>query len=334
MRKNNADEATLYVMDVASRTTSDIDVIAGAKYATASWTPAGDGFYYTWLPTDPAIPIADRPGYAEVRFRKLGGEPSLDRIIFAKTGDPTILLRCEISKDGHFLFLYLHHGWASMEVYFRDLRREREKEDDFVPLAIGQAAHYHVQAYRDIFYVHTDDGASRWRVFAVDPALPESAGWKEIVPERPNATLERMTVLGGRLALSYLQSAASRLVVRETDGTGVRDIAIPCIGSIGGPIGLPDEDAELDPGCTVRGGSSDNHKPAGRVFFTGATGFVGVHLLAELLARSLAQIDCRVLCRDVQDGRERIARALRNHGLYSPAFADRIGVVVGDKSQP
>lgn len=77
-----------------------------------------------------------------------------------------------------------------------------------------------------------------------------------------------------------------------------------------------------------------NHKPAERVFFTGATGLVGVHLLAELLARSSAQIDCLVRCRDVQDGRERIARALRNHGLYSPAFADRIGVVVGDMSQP
>jgi prolyl oligopeptidase len=57
-------------MDVATGKKSEVDVIEGAKYASASWTPRGDGFYYTWLPTDPKIPVADRPGFAEVRFIK------------------------------------------------------------------------------------------------------------------------------------------------------------------------------------------------------------------------------------------------------------------------
>ena len=38
---NNSDEATLYVMDVATGKVSDVDVIEGAKYAHASWTPDG-----------------------------------------------------------------------------------------------------------------------------------------------------------------------------------------------------------------------------------------------------------------------------------------------------
>src|SRR5262249_16459258 len=67
VRANNADEATVYVMDVASGRRSTVDVIPGGKYAEPSWTPRGDGFYYTWLPTDPKIPAADRPGFAEVR---------------------------------------------------------------------------------------------------------------------------------------------------------------------------------------------------------------------------------------------------------------------------
>ena len=53
LRENNADEATLSVKDVATGVVSDRDRIAGAKYASPSWTPAGDGFYYPWLPTDP-----------------------------------------------------------------------------------------------------------------------------------------------------------------------------------------------------------------------------------------------------------------------------------------
>src|SRR5205085_3810500 len=62
VRHNNSDEAILYLLEVASGKRSEVDVIEGAKYAGASWTPKGDGFYYTWLPVDPAIPVAERPG--------------------------------------------------------------------------------------------------------------------------------------------------------------------------------------------------------------------------------------------------------------------------------
>src|SRR6185503_14050683 len=78
LRPNNADEATLQVMDVASGRVSDVDVIEGGKYAEPVWTPEGDGFYYTWLPTDPTIPVADRPGRAEIRFHRLGTPPATD----------------------------------------------------------------------------------------------------------------------------------------------------------------------------------------------------------------------------------------------------------------
>ncbi len=53
LSENNSDEATLHVKDVATGKDSERDRIEGAKYATPSWTPGGDGFYYTWA--------ADRP---------------------------------------------------------------------------------------------------------------------------------------------------------------------------------------------------------------------------------------------------------------------------------
>jgi prolyl oligopeptidase len=58
LSENNADEATLYVKDVATGEVSARDRIDGAKYATPSWTPDGDGFYYTWVPTDPRVSVA------------------------------------------------------------------------------------------------------------------------------------------------------------------------------------------------------------------------------------------------------------------------------------
>jgi prolyl oligopeptidase len=247
VRKNNSDEATLYVLDVDTGKKSEIDVIEGAKYAYASWTPKSDGFYYTWLPTDPKIPTADRPGFAEVRFHKLGDDPKNDRIIRERTGDPTTFISAELSRDGHFLLLTKHNGWTSSEIFFRDMRAEgkgkgKDQKDAWTPLTAGKPAHYAVDVYRDKFYVNTDDGAPHYHVFAVDPARPERASWKEIVPERQDATLDSVNVIGGRLALNYLKNASSLVEVRELDGKLVREVELPGIGTVSGPVGLSDQD--------------------------------------------------------------------------------------------
>nr|WP_245678284.1 prolyl oligopeptidase family serine peptidase [Chondromyces crocatus] len=241
VQQNNSDEATMHVLDVATNKKSAVDVIEGAKYAGASWTPTGDGFYYVWLPTDPSIPVADRPGYAEVRFHKLGEDPKKDRVIRERTGDPSTFVDVSLSKDGRFLLLYVHHGWSSSDVYFRDLRKPGQPSPDR-PLAVGQSAHYSVDVHKDRFYVHTDEGAPRYRVFEVNPDQPERAKWKEVIAEHPEATLESSSIIGGTLTLSYLKNAASLVELRSLEGKLVRELPLPGIGTVGGPIGLPDED--------------------------------------------------------------------------------------------
>ena len=238
---NNSDEATLYVMDVATGVDSDVDVIAGAKYAGASWTPDGNAFYYTWLPVDPKIPAADRPGYAEVRLHRLGADPKNDAVVKEKTGDPTVFQSAYLTRDGRFLFLVISHGWTSQDVSFRDLAPD-PKPAGWTPLAVGIKAHFDVNAFDGKIFVKTDDGAPKGRIFAVDPAKPDRALWKEIVPERKDATLEAYEILGGRLALNYLRSATSLLEIRETDGKLVREVPLPGIGTVGGPVGRDDED--------------------------------------------------------------------------------------------
>jgi prolyl oligopeptidase len=239
VKENNSDEATLYVLDVATGEKSKTDVIEGAKYAHPSWTPDSKGFYYTWLPTDPSIKTADRPGHAEVRFHRLGTDPKTDPVIRGKTGDPTKFLSAEVSRDGRWLLLTIWHGWAASEVFTMDLTKGAAAT--FEPLAVGGNAHYATEAHGGHFYVMTDEGAPKYRVFRVDPKKPERESWQEIVPERADATLDGFGILGGRLALSYLKNASSLLEVRELDGRVVGDVKLPGVGSVIGPVGRSDE---------------------------------------------------------------------------------------------
>jgi prolyl oligopeptidase len=240
VKENNADEAVMHVIDVATGKDRP-DIIAGTKYSGASWTPDGKGFYYTWVPAPDAVPVADRPGFAEVRYHKLGDDPTKDAVVHPATGNAETFLGGDVSKDGRWLFAVVQHGWNSTDVYFQD-RSEKTKAPVWKPLVVGVDAIFSVEAWKNKFYIFTNDGAPRYRVLVADPAAPERANWKELVPERKDAVLEGAQIVGGKLVLPYLRNAASEIEVVTLAGKPVRKVALPALGTSSGIAGEPDED--------------------------------------------------------------------------------------------
>ena len=238
VKEHNSDETFTRVIDVA--TGADLpDLLTGTKYAGASWTPDGLGFYYTYVPpVDERVTVAERPGFAEIRYHALGGEPASDTTIYPPTYDARSFLGGGISRDGHWLVVYVQHGWSSTDVFVKDAR---VAEAPWRPLAVGVDANFAVDVWRDVLYVTTNEGAPRYRVFAVDPLRLERAAWREIVAES-DATLEHANVVGEHLVLTYLWNAAGAMEVRKLDGTFVRTVELPPLGTSGGIHGNPDED--------------------------------------------------------------------------------------------
>jgi prolyl oligopeptidase len=241
LSKNNADASTLFVKDLETGKDSEIDVIEGAKYAYASWTPDDKGFYYVWLPTDPSIPAAELPGHAEVRYHRLGTKPETDAIIHPALHDPTMFIGAGVTEDGHFLLLYKSQG-PNTEVHFMDLHSKKSRAKGFIPLATGLRAQYGVDEYRDQFYVTTNEGAPRRRVFKVDPKKPEREHWREIVPQDASVVLEGAYVVGGHLVMDLMVDAHSRIEIRDLEGKLVRQVELPGLGSTSGMIGRGSED--------------------------------------------------------------------------------------------
>ncbi|HXV92863.1 MAG TPA: thioester reductase domain-containing protein, partial [Pseudonocardia sp.] len=70
----------------------------------------------------------------------------------------------------------------------------------------------------------------------------------------------------------------------------------------------------------------------GTVLVTGATGFLGAHLVGELLATTGATVMCLVRAATPEQARDRVVRNLRAHGL--DADPERIVGVPGDLAEP
>lgn len=155
-KPNAADEATLHVVSVDTGEWSKVDTLPGAKYASPHWTPDNAGFYYEFLPQDPAIRVAERPRFAEVRLHRLGSDPAKDALVFPRTGDFGAFLDVWLSRDGKLLVVTVAHGWSEDDVYLQRLG----KDAGFLPIVKGKGkgAKYQTFAWKD-----GRGSPSRWR---------------------------------------------------------------------------------------------------------------------------------------------------------------------------
>ena len=71
-----------------------------------------------------------------------------------------------------------------------------------------------------------------------------------------------------------------------------------------------------------------------RILLTGATGFVGSHLLAELLTATDAEIICPVRAAGPAEAADRVRRALTDQQLPLPADPQRVTAVAADLARP
>ncbi len=238
LSENNADESTMYVMDVASGETSPVDVIPGANYTSASWLPDNSGFYYTVLPTDPDIPEDQRPGESTVRFHALGTPPADDPVVAPATKDPQVFQGVGLSRDGATLFLYKSYGWNKNDVFSRPTALA---DAPWAPVAEGlDAKTYVVEVHEGFVYLMTNHEAPNWKLLRAPVATPTLAAAQVIVPERADAVLDDASLVGGKLALTYMERARNVMKLHTLDGSFERDVALPSIGSVSGMIGQPD----------------------------------------------------------------------------------------------
>ena len=90
-------------------------------------------------------------------------------------------------------------------------------------------------------------------------------------------------------------------------------------------------DAQLDARLTVPTVAVSAVSEPRRVLLTGVTGFVGAHLLFELLRRTDATVVCLIRARDVEHGWERLRVAIERVELtWSRALRRRVEILPGD----
>ncbi|WNG46497.1 amino acid adenylation domain-containing protein [Archangium minus] len=86
--------------------------------------------------------------------------------------------------------------------------------------------------------------------------------------------------------------------------------------------------------ANAQASNSASQAPLRQVLLTGATGFVGAHLLNQLLSQTDARVICPVRARDEAHAMERIRAALVSQRLSTVGLAERVVALPADLTQP
>ncbi|OLZ66438.1 hypothetical protein AV521_28505 [Streptomyces sp. IMTB 2501] len=203
---------------------------------------------------------------------------------------------------------------------------------DRITLAVRLAAHAR------------DHGSTEETGRAASPLEQELlALWREVLGSGPSIGLsDDFFALGGhslrviRLLGELERRYGHRIPVRDflaepTVRATARALARPDAGTR--PATVLPEDVVLDPGITFAGPVAVPRR-TDSVLLTGATGFVGSHVLSELLERTEGPVLCLVRAATPEAARARLAQAARRYALALDAADPRIVPLPGDLTLP
>ncbi|MBE0540852.1 MAG: S9 family peptidase [Verrucomicrobia bacterium] len=216
------------------RTGQDLpDHVKWVKFSSASWTKDGRGFFYSRYdePTE-GTKLTKANYFHKLYHHRLGTPQSEDKLVYHRPDHKDWNFYGGVTDDGRYLIITASQGTdPKNRVLYQDLQ---QPDSPVVELLMDFDADYSfVDNDGPVFWFKTDLNAPRHRVIAIDVTRPERANWKEIIPQAPE-TLARVNVVNHQFICSYLKDARSQVKIFGLDGSFIREVALPGIGSAGG----------------------------------------------------------------------------------------------------
>jgi prolyl oligopeptidase len=217
------------VRDVA--TGADLpDRVRWVKFSSAAWTRDGKGFFYSRYDEPRAEGLLADVNYNQkVYYHGIGSPQSEDRLVYARPDDKELGFNGTATEDGRRLVIMIRKGTDPRRmIAIKDVDAAGGSASDLV----GEfaAAYELAGSDGDLLWFRTDLDAPRGRVVAFDLAGPAGAPPRQVLPEAADVLAEA-TVAGGVLIASYLKDASSRVKLFRLDGTPLKDLPLPGIGT-------------------------------------------------------------------------------------------------------
>ena len=232
LSQSGSDWKEWHVRDVA--TGKDMkDHVKWCKFSGASWTKDNKGFYYSRFDAPKeGEELKQQNYYQKLYYHKLGTDQSEDELVYERPDEKEWGIYGGVTEDGQYLMIYISKGTDENNlVFYKDLS---QKDSTVVELINKFEASYGMVGNDGpIFWFKTNLDAPRERIIAIDIRNPEKYNFKEIVPQA-NETLRGVGFVNDMFVTNYMKDAHSLIKIYSLNGTYVRNVELPGMGTARG----------------------------------------------------------------------------------------------------
>ncbi len=240
VQEGGSDWRTLHVLRVDDGTLLP-DAVQWVKFSALEWDKAGEGFFYSRFPQPEQGAEFQAPDLnSAIYYHRLGTDQSEDKLVFDTPRHPKWRHTAQVTDDGDWLVITAQEGTdPRYEITLIDL-----SDPDWKPRRLIRGMKHEWKLVGSIgsqMWFVTDLDAPRSRLVRFD-ATRRRLSPVEIVPQQAD-TLVGASMVGRRIILAYISRAQSTAELVELDGTPVRDVPLPGLGTaagFGGKAGDPE----------------------------------------------------------------------------------------------
>ncbi|HEY9849790.1 MAG TPA: prolyl oligopeptidase family serine peptidase [Leptolyngbyaceae cyanobacterium] len=215
-------------------TSEDIsDRLNWIKFSGASWTHDNRGFFYSrYDEPNEQTKFEDVNYFQKLYYHQLGKPQSEDILIYHRPDQKEWGFSASVTEDGKYLIISVWRGTDPKNLlFYKDLTNADSEVVELINEF--EASYSFIDNDGSIFWIRTDLGAPKGRIIAIDINNPSPDNWQEVIPPAEEV-LEAVGLLNNQFIADYLKDARTQIKIFELDGTFVREVALPGIGSAGG----------------------------------------------------------------------------------------------------
>ncbi|MCX7875322.1 MAG: prolyl oligopeptidase family serine peptidase [Melioribacteraceae bacterium] len=227
--KGGSDWREFYVMDIATKKLTD-DLIKFSKFSGNAWYK--DGFFYSrYAEPKPGEELKQKNEYQKLYYHKLGTSQIDDKLILEDNDNPKRGFGAEVTDDEKYLIISVWEGSSSENmIWYKNLETNSEVKKIVVK---PDARYSFVDNFDDKFLILTNLNAPNNRVVLVDLKNPDKSNWQTLIPEGKDV-IQNVSHVGGKLFVTYLKDATSRVTVFNEQGNYLYEVKLPGIGTVSG----------------------------------------------------------------------------------------------------
>lgn len=216
------------------------DTLKNVKFSGVSWN-GNDEFYYSSYDQPDGSELSAKTDQHKLYLHKIGEPQESDRVVFgAVPSEKHRYVGGGVTEDERYLVVSASVSTSGNKLFIKDLS---DPDGKLITIQGDTESDTRViDTDGETIFLYTNRNAPNGRVVKTQLSNPTPENWEDIIPETEDVL--SASTGGGYLFAEYMKDAISQIKQYNMDGSLVREIELPGLGSAGG-FGAKKDESEL-----------------------------------------------------------------------------------------